>query len=680
MKKQLILAGIFFLVLLETNGAQANIDLIVEGPEELKDLYEDGVYRHQSQESRFLSKKEEGKQSDVLPLTPQKAMQSDTRTYQRTVDPIFDDAGALQSAMSDTSIADNEVDRQSPASKSDVEDIVARVGVQKEEPVIEPDKLQGLVLVGGESLVDDSKTAKLFAEERALHDKNIQIIGFDEGVSGIVRDAFPSINPYLGQEISLELIDEIIALLKNQIRTSNIPFTNIYAPPQNVEDGIVYLVIKPALLEDIRIAKSDYFNELRMLNKIEQELGEPVDTARLEEDLAILSLHPDRQVKATFSPGENENATRIDIDIQEQRPWSVYTTRSNDGSEDLDKTLMTFGGYHNNLWGLDHKVSYQYTTSADRKSLKAHNFEYKVPYYDTHSLVMRYTRSKTQTTVLDNAFESRGDFAQVGLRHQSQFVGRQEIADGWFLSQQKLAAGIDKKRIDGDILFTLFGDPLDTGVGADLEVFNTVLDYEGELNDPYEGRTKLSANLVYSPGGIGSKNNDEDFVTARADTEASYAYLRFAADRDMPLPYNIVNKPLALKTGLQGQVSTDRLIGSERFINSYRRGFRGYKSGDFSGDSGIAGYVELETSPYNLVEHRYYTDSIKASVFTDFGTFFNNDASSLEDKRSSIFSFGGTTKYQINNHINSKFVVAQDISGQGNDLGQRFMYQLLFRY
>lgn len=687
MKNKSILLFVFCLALFETKSVQANIDLIVESPEELKELYENGVYRHQSQEEKtpsFLSKKRYKTPSQTLQPAQKKLRQLNEQTYQiplsKKRDPVFDDVDALKNAMSEKAAFDNDIKRKSLTTTDDVQTITKRVGAIKRQPEVEPDKLQGLVLVGRESFIGLPKIDKLYSEERVINNQDIQIIGFEEKMAGIVRNVFPKMNSYLGQEISLDLLGEVTSLLKDEIRKSNIPFTNIYAPPQDIKEGIVYLVIKPALVEDVRIAKSEYFDELRVLNKIEQELGEPVNTEKLEEDLAVLSLHPDRQIKATFSPGENENTTRIDIDIEEQKPWRVYATRSNDGSEDLDKTLMAFGGYHNNLWGMDHKASYQYTTSADRKSLKAHNFEYSLPYYDAHSLVMRYTRSKTQTSVLDNAFESRGDFSQVGLRHKSEFIGFKNIADGWSLSEQKISAGIDKKRIDGDILFALFGDAIDTGVGADVEVFNTVFDYEGVLEDPYKGRTKLSANVVYSPGGIGSKNNDEDFVTARADTKSNYTYLRFAADRDMPLSYKILDKPLALKTGLQGQISPDRLVGSERFINSYRPGFRGYKSGDFSGDSGLAGYIELETSPYNLIEHPYYTDAIKASVFTDYGTFYNNDASGQEDKRSSIFSVGGTMKYQINNNINSEVIVAQDLSGQGDDLGQRFMYRLLFGY
>jgi len=222
--------------------------------------------------------------------------------------------------------------------------------------------------------------------------------------------------------------------------------------------------------------------------------------------------------------------------------------------------------------------------------------------------------------------------------------------------------------------------PQGAGVGADLEVYNTTLGYESILDDPYKGRARLKADLVYSPGGIGGKNDDEDFVTARADTKSKYAYLRFGVDREVPTEYNVFDKSLIFKHGLHAQISPDRLIGSERFINSHRPGFRGYKAGDLSGDSGFVGYVELETSPFNLVDDKGYKDALRGSVFTDFGTFFNNDASSLEDTRSSIFSIGGTAKYQINNNINFESIIAQDISDQGNDLGQRFMYRVLVDY
>ena len=674
---RILFLGLICSVTFNVSELEANIDLIVDNPEELKELHNRGVYKPAVSSINLISKKNT---EPFLGVNEENRDKSSfgKRKFKR-VDPIFSNVQDMGLVIKPSEKPKVQTSNNSVVKASAVNEILKNIKDPRKSS-LNPSDLNGLIIVGSEQFVANQNVVNLYNQEKNVSNSVIQTIGFDPKISKVIGQSFSALRPSIGQKITLEKIDVVTDIIREEVRSSNIPFTNVYAPPQDVENGIVFVVVKPAIVEDVRIAESQYFDELRMLGKIGQDIGDPLDAKALETDLAILSLHPNRQVKASFSPGRIKNSTQVDIDIEEQKPWRVFASQSNTGSEELDETVRSFGGYHNNLWGLDHKGTYQYVTSMDGESMKAHSVEYAIPYYDTHGVVLRYNQSETEASVLNNTFKTEGEFSQISLKHETNIIGQKEFADGWSISDQKLSFGIDRKRIEGDVLFTLFGNPLDTGVGADLSVFNTVIEYEGELADKYGGQTDLKGKLVYSPGDVGSRNSDSDFSTARSDTDANYTYVTLKADRIVPLDYRVLDKNVSLKTGVQAQITADRLVGSERFINSPSAGFRGYKSGDLSGDMGAAGYLEIETSPYNLISHKHYNDSIKASVFADFGTFINNDILDTEERRSNILSLGGAIQYQINDNVNSQLVVTKDISDQDSEAEQNVMYRLLLGY
>jgi len=662
----------------------SSLDLIVDNAEELKTLYKDGSYKQKKNKSHFVSKKALEKEKSLIfqiRKFPDKAEKVSKEKLLRKHDPIFSNASEFQNAIQQLNSA-SKSPRHNLQMDEEIKKGITTLGLEEKETAkIAPDKLQGLVFVQSDAFVSDPKVRKLYEQKRELHALAMQSLGFVHNeLEEAISNAFEDLKSYIGQPISVSLVDKIVVLLKDSIRKSNIPFTNIYIPPQKIEGGIIFVVIKPSMVEDVRIARSEYSSEVRLLKTIDQEPGEPIDIKRLERDLAILSLHPDRQAKASFSAGSSDNTTLIDIDLDEQKPWRVYASLSNDGSEDLDEKQFSLGGYHNNLWGKDHKVSYQYTTSADRRSLKAHNLRYDVPFLKTQNLSVSYTNSKTKASILDNAFETKGRYSQLGVRHQTSLLDTLVFTDGWSLRSHKVSIGADYKDIKGDILFTLFGDPLDTGLGADVEIANGILEYEGLLNDPYKGQTKLNAAFVYSPGGLSGKNSDSDFEATRANTSSNYMYARLSGDRTMPLSLNVFNKNLNFNSGLQGQLSPDRLLGSERFVNYPRRGFRGYNSGVFSGDSCVSGYLELKSSKYNLVSSPYYKDALQTAVFTDFGVFYNNNPEDSEDKKDGIFSTGVSFDYQINDKANFIVTLSQDLSAQDKETNQKLTYRLILSH
>jgi len=336
---RILFLGLICSVTFNVSELEANIDLIVDNPEELKELHNRGVYKPAVSSINLISKKNT---EPFLGVNEENRDKSSfgKRKFKR-VDPIFSNVQDMGLVIKPSEKPKVQTSNNSVVKASAVNEILKNIKDPRKSN-LNPSDLNGLIIVGSEQFVANQNVVNLYNQEKNVSNSVIQTIGFDPKISKVIGQSFSALRPSIGQKITLEKIDFVTDIIREEVRSSNIPFTNVYAPPQDVENGIVFVVVKPAIVEDVRIAESQYFDELRMLGKIGQDIGDPLDAKALETDLAILSLHPNRQVKASFSPGRIKNSTQVDIDIEEQKPWRVFASQSNTGSEELDETVRSF--------------------------------------------------------------------------------------------------------------------------------------------------------------------------------------------------------------------------------------------------------------------------------------------------------------------------------------------------
>jgi len=664
--------------------ASATLDLFVDSPEELMALYKDGAYKAQKpSQVRYVVDAEEEQLSDgpaamISRLKVAQTNESEAR------DPILFVADDVIELVAASKAYKPKPEAQSKVRDEDVEEILVQVDqeIERREARKVQDRLQGVIFVPDDRWIESPEVSDIRAKRGDdIYDISYSVGFADGSLQRSLQTASEIVEQFISTPIDLQLVNKLVEKTKQHVRKGRVPFTNVYAPPQTISEGVLFIVVRPALVEEIQIAKSDYFDSTRFLKNLRRGIGEAVDVELLEEDMAMMSLHPDRQLKASFSPGTENNTTIVNIDVDENRPWGGYISRSNTGQPDIDREQYVVGVHHNNLWGLDHRAEYQYLTSADRESLEAHNFSYTLPFDYDQRLKLKYAQTETDTEILDGSFSTTGEFESFGLEYQKDFLEQYQPFDGYILSNNKISLGLDYKNISGDVLFTLFGDPIGVGLDTNVDVVNLTASYEGVLEDPFDGMSNVRGSLTFSPGDATSRNTVEKFEAARADTEPQYAYLKLSADRRMPFYVEEVGEdPLSINTGFSSQLSANRLLGSERFVNNSAAGFRGFASGSFSGDSGVSMYAELETPSYNLISNQYIEDSLQGKVFLDYAFFYNNDALEGEVSSEYIASIGAQLNYVINDSLSSELILARDLSLKNNDERQTIKYRLLYAY
>lgn len=541
----------------------------------------------------------------------------------------------------------------------------------------EDEIIKGIIFVPYENFIDKQNLKQYYALFKAEENKLVSAVGFPNLDEKTVQSLA---TPYLGRSLNIENLDALALEIKNVIRQSNQPFANIYVPEQTISDGVIILVVRQALLQSVELNGNSQFKDAQIKDQIRLNPGDFIRKDKLEQDIAWLNLHPNRNVNVAFSEGDEPNTTKIDVNVEETKAWRVFASSANDGTETLDKQQYTLGAMHNNLWNADHRVLYQYGSSIDSGALRSHNFMYTAPLPWRDLVSFSVVNSKAKADLLNGSFESSGRYTQYGIDYDIPLLRSGLTAfPGWALDDQIINLGLDKKSSEGNVLFTLFGAPIATGLETDVEVFNISMGYSGKLMDPLRGTTTFQTALTASPGNLGSKNDDTAFERSRSETDSRYAYATMSADRLMPVQLTKEGKPFELATHIHGQVSNQRLIGSERMLGGLQKGFRGYQPDAFSGDYGYGIGFDLMT-PYWQVTEKPFKSAIRLSAFADTGLVGNIDATDNEESIERTLSTGLMLNYIIEDNLSTSLQLSQDLSGQDKDRVQNVLWRMLLNY
>jgi hypothetical protein len=94
------------------------------------------------------------------------------------------------------------------------------------------------------------------------------------------------------------------------------------------------------------------------------ERSDLLDRRELDEYLARLNRHPGRFVDVVLTPTLEPGRIHLDYIVEEERPWSLYSSFSNTGPEDTEEWRQRFGFTHQQLTGLDDVLRVDYVTDG----------------------------------------------------------------------------------------------------------------------------------------------------------------------------------------------------------------------------------------------------------------------------------------------------------------------------
>ena len=464
-------------------------------------------------------------------------------------------------------------------------------------------KLRRLALIG----LDDA------AEGEAATDVDVGAI-HPPGADGLQA----SLRPFIGQPISRKLLSDVEAAVTRHLRRAGLPFVAVSLPPQDVTEGAVK--VRVVLFQLGHLTVTGVKDAPDVTQAIRSEPGAPIDAPRLDEDLSWLNHSPFRQVTASFARGATTGETDLTIDVQQQKPWQVFTGWANSGSASTGYDRYILGGQVGNLFRQGSLVSFEATASDD---VWKHGDE---PFSDathlrylSHSLVAALPLAPRQDlTLVTDVVQTRSHVKDFDI-----------LADTSELSLVYRSAMSNFSGLTGDLSLGVeaHGQQRNTFFGKTSVVKTNAVVFQGLAGWSYgwtaEGGAhhNLSATLRYAPGGQGTRNADAAFTVSTNGrvTQAEFGYLQATYSLDQP-----IWAWLRLSSTVTGQLSNRPLPATEQIAIGGSQSVRSYAYDDQSFDQGAILRNQLRLPGRSLIGPVIgKVDQVAPYLFLDAGYGWN---------------------------------------------------------
>lgn len=478
--------------------------------------------------------------------------------------------------------------------------------------------------------------------------KSVKVSGL-EGVEGVQLDnvdlpgSADSLDKFLSDFWCRPITKQDIIEIKRKVivyyREHNRPVIHIQVPPQAVKSGVLQLVVYESRMGDVRAIGNKNFSSCKLEGYIRTPRGDRIKADSLINDLNWINRNPFRTTDLIFTPSQTEGYTDIELVTQDQFPLRVYTGVDNTGIAQSGHNRFFAGFNWGNCWGLDHMLTYQFTSGTHYNEFWAHSADYTAPLSWRHTLDIYGGYSEVKANLQGNpGISTTGSSAQASLRYEIPLPPGLSILE-------EFTWGFDWKRTNTNLLNNdqfFFGKPVNitqlmVGINAGLET----------------ARTKNSGTIevFWSPGQWIPEQQNSHFNDLRAGAKNAYVYGRVSVASIFRLPSNFTFEP-----SIRYQLSSANLLASEQFGLGGYNTVRGYEEREVNGDNAIIINVELRTPPITLLGlnekwKRNVTDELRFLIFLDYGYAKNHKRYFNEREFQYLMGAGPGLRYVIQKYL-----------------------------
>jgi hemolysin activation/secretion protein len=407
------------------------------------------------------------------------------------------------------------------------------------------------------------------------------------------REPRAKLAAFLGKPLTFGGLKQITDIVLAWYRAHDRPFVEVRFPEQDVSSGVVQGVVTEFHVGKIKVEGNKWFSSETIRDALRLQHGDPIDSARLADDLDRLNRNPFRHTDAVMEKSDEIGASDIDLKTSDEFPLRVYAGFDNTGTQATGRDRWSVGFNTATTFLRDQLLSYQFTSSSDfwqttsasgthGPSFIAHAATYELPlpwWRDSLQLFGSYAVERPQLGP---------DFGQTGMNGQASLRYIHPLPHPEWL-QHQIEGGYDFKFANNNLAF---GGNL---VFADAtEIDQLLLVYAATATDRF-GVTTLENDLVYSPGGLMPLDSDRTFSADVAFAKANYAYDRVMLTRLTQLPWN-----MSWAMRATGQLSDRNLLPSEELGAGGVDSVRGYDERIANGADGIELSQELRSPPFSL--------------------------------------------------------------------------------
>jgi hemolysin activation/secretion protein len=472
-----------------------------------------------------------------------------------------------------------------------------------------------------------------------------------------------AIQPYIGKSLTRGKLNTLIADVISFFRKHDHPIVDVIVPQQEITSGAVQLVVLEGRVGSVSVAGNNWFSSEELGSYVRLHNGDTISSRQLQSDIDWMNSNPFHTSDVVYHPGHSLGETDIVLQTTDRFPLRVYGAY-----EDSGVAATGFDRYEVGLnWGdafhlgLGQQLNYQYTTSGDGQSLRAHAGSYVIPLPWRHTLTFFGSYADTKGE-LPPLLALKGRSYQISGRYG---IPLPTLNVSSLTLKETFSLGFDYKYNNNSLEFG------GQGAGSTLvDVDQFVAAYDGTVTDPY-GSTTLNDSLYYSPGSWGGNNNDMAFDASHPGATSDYVYDTVSLQRVTRLPENF---SLVLRGSVQ--LSNGNLTPSEQFGFGGYDTVRGYDEREVNTDQGYVFTTEVRSPPISfgqIFDCPQFNDQLQLLAFWDTGEAYNHTLLPGESSEIGLSSIGGGVRYTINTYVSVRFDYGFQLvhTGYDNDHGSR---------
>jgi Hemolysin activation/secretion protein len=451
-------------------------------------------------------------------------------------------------------------------------------------------------------------------------------------VSWLQGEAFArEMAPFLGQPVSLASLDRLQMVIRTHLQLLGRPFARVYAPPQDITDGTVRIVVQLASLGgEVSVDGNKWFGRERYTGTLRARSGEALDAAALNADLAWLNRNPFTHVTPVVEAGDEPGTTRVTLRAEERFPFSFSAGYDNTGTRNTDEDRVSASVQWGNALGRGDLMSYRLSGDPSFDHLRSHSLSYTAFLPWRHVLTLQAALSEIDS-VMPAPFTQGGTSWQVAARYELPLA---PLRNGW---TQSLSFGGDFKYSDNTLEFATI--PVTDNVTHIAQVGATY----GVTFPVLGGRSSATVSGYASPGGLTRYNGDRAFGGSRPGAQADYVYGKLTLTHQRALPLGF-----SWSTVADFQAASGALLGSEQLSGAGTYAVRGYRENSAFGDEGVVMNNELHLPPLTWAAARTQVD---AFVFLDAASLHLN----VDDDNVELSSAGFGANAAVNRWLSVRF-------------------------
>ncbi len=382
----------------------------------------------------------------------------------------------------------------------------------------------------------------------------------------------------IGKPVSLRSLDKLSSALETAFRSSGRAFVKVSFPPQEITSGVIAVMVCPARSGAVLVAGKPSFGMKFSADAFRTLPGKEISGDVVMEDLDWLNQNPLRRASISYADGIAPDGLDLTLRLRAEKPWRAYAGIDNQLSDSLGDERVFLGFQYGDLFSLDHRVTAQYTSSLDSKSLRGVSGIYEIPLPIRHLLdiSLGFTESDSNAA---GPIDQSGKFSRVALVYRVPLPR-------WASISQEARAGMEFRIND-----YLFSD----GSRDTVRFFQLETGWKGKRYDAL-GFTRVDVALIYSPGQGILGSNDEDFIALGA-AGAQSLIARLELERTLKL-----GGGATLMGRCEAQWADSDLLSSDQIYASGVNRVRGFDEAVGYASDGIVATIELQSKVYHTAK------------------------------------------------------------------------------